>query len=194
MKVALYCRVSTDNFNQDVSRQINELNEISDRQGWDVVETYVDDGVSGTKKSRPALNQMLKDARQRKFKMIVCLELSRLARSTKHLLDMLEDLKKRDIHLYVHNQGIDTSNYMGEFLMTILSAIAQMEVSQLKERVKSGIKNSRKKGDGSWGRKSNLTPEKERQIRLKRNEGWGIIRLAKEFKVGQPTIRKVIAA
>ena len=194
MKIALYCRVSTDNFNQDVSRQISELNEIAARQNWDVVETYVDDGVSGTKKSRPALNQMLKDARQRKFKMIVCLELSRLARSTKHLLDMLEDLKQRDIHLYVHNQGIDTSNYMGEFLITILSAIAQMEVSQLAERVKSGIKNSRKKGGGSWGRKSNLTPEKERQIRLKRNEGWGIIRLAKEFKVGQPTIRKVIAS
>ena len=120
MKVALYCRVSSDNFNQDVSRQISELNEIADRQNWDVVETYVDDGVSGTKKSRPALNQMLKDARQRKFRMIVCLELSRLARSTKHLLDMLEDLKQRDIHLYVNNQGIDTSNYMGEVLMTIL--------------------------------------------------------------------------
>lgn len=191
-KVALYARISTDNLGQDVSRQLVELRAVCDAHDWEIVDEYVDEGESGTKRVRPELDRMLKDARQRKFKKIVCLELSRIARSTKHLLDMVEELKCKNIHLYIHNQGIDTSTYMGEFFATVLSALAQIEVAQISERVKSGISNSRRKNGGAWGRPTNLTDTVAAQILEKRNEGWGIKRLAKEFSVSHQTVRKVL--
>ena len=81
---------------------------------------------------------------------------------------------------------------MGEFFATVLSAIAQIEVAQLSERVKSGISNARRKNGGTWGRKSNLTDQIAQEILLKRNEGWGIKRLAKEFSVSHQTVRKIL--
>ena len=81
---------------------------------------------------------------------------------------------------------------MGEFFATVLSAIAQIEVAQLSERVKSGISNSRRKNDGAWGRRTNLTDEVAAQILERRNEGWGIKKLAKEFSVSHQTVRKVL--
>ena len=83
MKVAIYCRVSTVDMGQNVERQVLELREICQRNDWEIVGEYIDDGVSGTKKSRPQLDLMMKHARMRKFNKIVCLELSRIARSTK---------------------------------------------------------------------------------------------------------------
>jgi len=191
-RVALYARISTDNLGQDVERQLVELRGVCNAHDWEIVDEYVDEGESGTKKNRPELDRMLKDARQRKFQMVACLELSRIARSTKHLLDMVEELKTKNIHLYIHNQGIDTSNYMGEFFATVLSAIAQIEVAQLSERVKSGISNARRKNGGSWGRKSNLTDEIAQEILDRRQEGWGIKKLAKEFSVSHQTVRKIL--
>jgi len=190
--VALYARISTDNLGQDVERQLVELRTVCAAHEWNIIDEYVDEGESGTKRNRPELDRMLKDARQRKFQMVACLELSRIARSTKHLLDMVEELKSKNINLYIHNQGIDTSTYMGEFFATVLSAIAQIEVAQLSERVKSGISNSRRKNGGAWGRRTNLTDEVAAQILERRNEGWGIKKLAKEFAVSHQTVRKVL--
>ena len=191
-KVALYARISTDNLGQDVERQLVELRAVCAVHDWDVIDEYVDEGESGTNRNRPELDRMLKDARQRKFHMVACLELSRIARSTKHLLDMVEELKSKNIHLYIHNQGIDTSTYMGEFFATVLSALAQIEVAQLSERVKSGIANARRKKGGAWGRKSNLTHDIAQEILSKRTKGWGIKKLAKEFSVSHQTVRKVL--
>ena len=158
MKVAIYCRVSTVDMGQNVERQVLELRDICQRNDWEIVGEYIHDGVSGTKKSRPQLDLMMKHARMRKFNKIVCLELSRIARSTKHMLDILEDLKGRKQHIFIVNQGIDTSNYMGEFFATVLTALAAVEVEQISERVKSGIANARKKNGGKWGRqKTKLT-------------------------------------
>ena len=101
MKVAIYCRVSTVDMGQNVERQVLELREICQRNDWEIVGEYIDDGVSGTKKSRPQLDLMMKHARMRKFNKIVCLELSRIARSTKHMLDILEDFERtQPTHFY----------------------------------------------------------------------------------------------
>ena len=196
MKVAIYCRVSTVDMGQNVERQVLELREICQRNDWEIVGEYIDDGVSGTKKSRPQLDLMMKHARMRKFNKIVCLELSRIARSTKHMLDILEDLKGRKQHIFIVNQGIDTSNYMGEFFATVLTALAAVEVEQISERVKSGIANARKKNGGKWGRqKTKLTIQDKNKIGLLREkEGYGILRLAKKFSVSTHTIYKVLDA
>ena len=196
LKVAIYCRVSTVDMGQNVERQVLELREICQRNDWEIVGEYIDDGVSGTKKSRPQLDLMMKHARMRKFNKIVCLELSRIARSTKHMLDILEDLKGRNQHIFIVNQGIDTSNYMEEFFATVLTAIASVEVEQISERVKSGIANARKKNGGKWGRqKTKLTMQQKTDIKsLRAEKEYGILKLAKKFSVSTHTIYKILDA
>ena len=97
--VCLYTRISTSNLGQDIDRQIYELQNVCKNNEWDIVEEYTEVGESGSKKDRPELTRLLKDARQHKFQMVVCLELSRIARSTKHLLDLVGELRNRKIHL-----------------------------------------------------------------------------------------------
>jgi len=108
----------------------------------------------------------------------------------------LEDLKGRKQHIFIVNQGIDTSNYMGEFFATVLTAFAAVEVEQISERVKSGIANARKKNGGKWGRqKTKLTMQQKTDIKsLRAEKEYGILKLAKKFSVSTHTIYKILDA
>jgi DNA invertase Pin-like site-specific DNA recombinase len=86
------------------------------------------------------------------------------------LLNLLEELKLWNVNLVSVKEGIDTSTPMGEMVATMLSAISKMELFNISHRVKSGIANARRKGDGSWGKKSNLTDEVKEQILQKRKK------------------------
>ena len=79
MKVAIYARISTENFSQDVNRQLHEVHAFCERMEYEVVDEYVDEGFSKTTRNRPALDKLIKSARQRKFKLVVSDELSRFA-------------------------------------------------------------------------------------------------------------------
>src|ERR1017187_5209987 len=92
MRVALYARVSTLN-GQNPEMQLEELREYAARRGWEVTEEYVDQGVSGSKESRPALNRLMADAQRRKLDAIVCWKIDRFGRSLKHLVNALADLE-----------------------------------------------------------------------------------------------------
>ena len=193
-QVALYARISTEHLGQDIDRQLNEVREYCHRAGYEIVEEYVDEGFARTTRNRPALDQLIKDARQRKFKLVVSDELSRFAGTPALLLNLLEELRLWNVHLVSVKEGIDTSNAMGEMVATMLSAISKMELFNISHRVKSGIANARRKKGGEWGRRTNLTNESAAQILMKRKEGWGIKKLAKEFSVSHQTIRKVLSA
>ena len=91
IRVALYARVSTLN-NQDPEMQLAELREYAGRRGWQIVEEYVDQGVSGSKESRPALNRLMADACRRKFDAILVWKIDRFGRSLKHLVNALAEL------------------------------------------------------------------------------------------------------
>ena len=86
-RVCLYARVSRKE--QDCARQLVELREIADNHGWNIVDEYIDSGISGATRSRPELDRMLKDAISRKFELVATLELSRLGRSVKICLILL---------------------------------------------------------------------------------------------------------
>lgn len=194
ISVALYARISKDNMGQDIDRQINEVREYCSRCGYEIVEEYLDEGFARTTRNRPALDRLIKDARQRKFHLVVSDELSRFAGTPALLMTLLEELKLWNVHLVSVKEGIDTSNVMGELVATLLSAISKMEIYNISHRVKSGIANSRRKNGGVWGRPTNLTNEKTLQILKNREMGWGIKKLAKEFSVSNQTIRKVLDA
>lgn len=193
-RVAIYARVSTND--QSCERQLVELREVAENHNWEVVQEYVDTGVSGAKTSRPQLDSMMKDAFSRKFDMVMILELTRIGRNTKHLLETVERLNEKSIDLYIQKEKIDTSTASGKLFFSVTAVFAEFERNLIAERVKSGIANARNKKPGkSWGRKSNLTQETAAEIvRLHKKEGVGKVRLSKQFSVSVQTVYKVLNA
>src|SRR4051812_28188079 len=97
MKAALYARVSTAD--QRCDSQLRELHDFAVRQGWTVFNEYIDQGVSGKKTSRPELDQMLTDARLRRFDVVVVYKIDRIVRSLKGFANLMDDLELWNIHL-----------------------------------------------------------------------------------------------
>ena len=188
-RVCLHARVSRKE--QDCARQLVELREIADNHGWNIVDEYIDSGISGATRSRPELDRMLKDAISRKFELVATLELSRLGRSVKNMSDIADLLKSKNIHLFIKNQNIDTSTSVGEFFFNIINSVAQYEVELIRERVISGLENARRKGR-ILGRPSNLTPNVEKKILEMRSKNIGINKISKACGVGAQTIYKVL--
>jgi len=106
MRAALYLRVSTSD--QTVENQRIELARYAQARGWTTVE-YVDEAVSGAKDRRPALDELLMDARRRKFDVLVCWRLDRLGRNLRHLVTLLDDLQALGIGFVTLGEGIDTT-------------------------------------------------------------------------------------
>ena len=189
-KVAIYARVSTTD-KQDVNRQVSELKEVVDNNNWILTDIYIDEGYSRTTTSRPELDRLMKDSFSRKFEMVMTLELSRLGSNLKHMIEVVESLKLRNIYLWIKNQQIDTSTISGMMFYSILTSIANYERELISERVKSGLENARRKGV-VLGRKTNLTPEIEGKIIELKKQGVGYNTLAKRVSVSVRTIRSVL--
>jgi DNA invertase Pin-like site-specific DNA recombinase len=145
-RVALYARVSTGNGQQDPEMQLRELREFSERRGWAIADVYTDAGISGSKDSRPALNRLMSDARQRRFDVIVVWRFDRFARSVSHILRALETFNALGIDFISFSENIDTSTPTGKMIFTVLGAVAELERSLIIERVRAGIRNARAKG------------------------------------------------
>jgi DNA invertase Pin-like site-specific DNA recombinase len=189
-KVVLYCRVSTKDQNCD--RQISELRQIAKNHNYHIIDEYIDTGFSGSLKSRPELDRMMTDAFSKKFEMIMTLELSRIGRSTKNLLEIVEKLKEKDINLFIANQQIDTSTPSGSMFFTIASAFATYERDLIRERVISGLQNAKKKGV-VLGRKTNLNGMTKNKIIEMKSQNIGLKKIAFETKVSVQSIRKLLS-
>lgn len=163
MNVAIYARISTSNGQQSPEMQLVALREYCNARRFEIYKEYVDQGFSGSKKSRPALNQLMDDARKRKFDMVCVWKFDRFARSTKHLITALEEFKSLNIDFISYCENIDTSSPLGRAIFTIVAAIAELERSIIIERVKSGLEAARKKGKklGRPGKVVNIVNFKE---------------------------------
>jgi DNA invertase Pin-like site-specific DNA recombinase len=146
LRVALYARVSTNNGHQDPEMQLRELREYAMRRGWTVTEEYVDRGVSGSKDRRPALDQMLLAAKQRKFDVLLVWKLDRFARSLRHLLVALSEFEALNIAFVSLRDNLDLSTPSGRLMFQIIGAMAEFERELTRERVRGGLRNARAKG------------------------------------------------
>src|SRR5665811_618595 len=144
-RVALYARVSTLN-GQDPEMQLSELREYASRRGWRITREYVDQGVSGSKESRPELNQLMADAHQRKFDAVLVWKIDRFGRSLKHLVNALADLCAYGVAFISFRDNLDLSTPSGRLMFQIIGAMAEFERSLIQERVKAGLRNARAKG------------------------------------------------
>ena len=144
MRAAIYARVST--LDQHPENQLAELRRYVAARGWDAAVEYVDHGVSGAKESRPALDRLVKDARRRKFDVVVTWKLDRLGRNLKHLITLLDDLQALGVAFVSLNEGIDATTPAGRLQMHVLGAIAEFERSRIVERVRAGLARARAQG------------------------------------------------
>ena len=144
IKVAAYCRVSTDYEDQlnSLSTQIKYFTEyISTHDGWELIEVYYDEGITGTSvKKRDGFNRMIKDCENGKINLILTKEVSRFARNTVDTLCFTRKLSALGIGVIFMNDGIDTRDKDGELRLTIMASIAQEESRKVSERVKWGIR------------------------------------------------------
>jgi DNA invertase Pin-like site-specific DNA recombinase len=144
-RVALYARVSTLT-GQSPEMQLVEMREYVATRGWQVIEEYVDHGVSGAKKSRPALNRLLADAKQRRFDAVVVWKIDRFGRSLRHLVNSIAELENLGVSFVSLRDSIDLSSPSGILMFQLIAAMSQFERSLIQERVKAGIRNARNKG------------------------------------------------
>jgi len=143
VKCAIYCRVST--IDQNPKHQENALLEYAKNNQYDVYKVYTDK-TSGSKQSRPALNDLMFDARAKKFNVVLVWKLDRLGRSLKHLLQITQEWNKKGIDFVCITQNIDTTNSTGKLVFHILGAIAEFERELISERTKEGLKTAALKG------------------------------------------------
>ena len=190
-KVCLYARVSKAS--QSVERQISELEVVAERNDWKIVDRYIDHGISGAKgrEQRPELDRMMKDSTKRKFDVVMVWSIDRLGRSLQNLMEILNDLKSKNIDLYMDQQAIDTTTPTGSLMFAMIGAFSQFEREMIRERVISGLDNAPKKGR-IGGRPSNLTDEIRSKIVELKGAGISIRKIMDECSVGTATVYKVL--
>src|SRR6516162_7194427 len=164
-RAALYMRVSTKGHGQTTDTQALALHEYAQRRGFDIAGEYRDEGISGSKDSRPALDQLMKDARARKFDVVIVTRFDRFARSVSHLLRALEEFSHLGIDFVSLSESIDTSTPMGKMTFTVLGTVAELERNLIKERVHMGISRARKQGK-QLGRPKRIFDKEKAQTML----------------------------
>ena len=134
-RAAFYLRVTP--FDPDPEPQLLEIRQIVVERGYEIVTEFIEK-VSATKTKRPALDRLLADARRGHFDLVIVWSCDRIARSTRHFLDLLEELYRLHIEFSSVRDGIDTGGPQGGALVQLTSALAGLERSLTSERVRAG--------------------------------------------------------
>src|SRR5204863_345187 len=151
---------------------------------WTIVE-YVDRGVSGAKDRRPALDELVTDARRRRFDVVVCWRLDRLGRNLKHLITLLEELQALGVAFVSLAEGIDATTPAGKLQMHILGAIAEFERERIRERVLAGLQRARSQGTRLGRPRASIPID-----RLQRVDGLTVDVAAVRLGVSRSTVKR----
>src|SRR5664279_6296644 len=130
-RAALYMRVST--VDQHPETQLHDLRQMATQRGYEIVQEYTD-RISGVKAKRPGLDQMMADGRRGRFDVVLVWACDRIARSTRHFLEVLDDLNRLNIEFVSFRENIDTGGPLGRAIVIIIGAIAELERSLIVER------------------------------------------------------------
>jgi len=186
-RVALYARVSTTD--QSTDSQLLDLRRYVSERGWNIYREYVDEGISGTKDSRPALNELMNYAKKRRFDVVLVWRFDRFARSTKHLILALEEFKNLGIDFVSYQENIDTSSPLGSAIFTIISAVAQLERDIIAERVKAGLRKARQNGKKLGRPRVNVDV---REIRQLRSDGMSLRTIARKVGISHTRVATLL--
>jgi DNA invertase Pin-like site-specific DNA recombinase len=186
-RVALYSRVST-NHGQDPELQLRELREYAASRGWKIMQEYVDQGVSGSKDSRPALNRLMSDAHQRKIDAVLVWKLDRFGRSLRHLVNALAELEALGVAFISFRDNLDLSTPSGRLMFQIIGAMAEFERSLIQERVKAGLRNAKAKGQRLGRPRADVD---KAEVEALRSSGASWRAVAEKLGVGVGTVHRI---
>jgi DNA invertase Pin-like site-specific DNA recombinase len=188
-KCALYARVSTPE--QHVETQLYDLRQLAAQRGFEVIAEYTDHGVSGAKARRPGLDSLMSDARKRKFSVVLVAAFDRVARSTRHFLQVTSELDSLGVEFVSRRENIDTSGPMGRLFLTLIASIAELEADLIKERIRAGMRRRRLEGY-RLGRQP-LDVDRAAIVRDRLN-GMSLMKCSKKYGVSRASVIRFVRA
>ena len=188
MKAAIYARVSTAD--QTTDNQILELQKAAERQGWTVDRVYTDT-ISGAATKRPELDALMTAVMRKEIDVVMVWDVSRLGRSLQHLISLLSDFHSKDVGLYLHQQGVDTTTPSGKAMFSMMGVFAEFERSMIQERVKAGLARARAQGK-RLGRPP-VPPIKIAKVKALREQGLSIRKIAKRVGISHGKVQSLVA-
>ena len=187
-RAVLYMRVSS--VDQHPETQLHDLKQMAAQRGYEIVQEYTDK-ISGTKARRPGLGDLMRDARRGRFDVVLVWACDRIARSTRHFLEILDELNRLNVEFVSFRESIDTSGPLGRAIIVIIGAIAELERNLIVERVKAGMRRARLEGR-HIGRQP-VAVDRE-AICCDRRRGQSLRQIAKYHRISTATVRRVLAS
>jgi DNA invertase Pin-like site-specific DNA recombinase len=185
-RAAIYVRVST--VDQRVESQLYDLRELATQRGIEVVQEYQDCGISGSKARRPGLDALMADARRKRFSVVLVAAFDRVARSTKHFLQVIDELDSLGVVFLSRRENIDTSGPMGRLFLTLISSIAELESDLIRERVRAGMR--RAKLEGRQIGRARLDVDRE-QVVHDRRSGMSLTDVARKYSISRASVCRI---
>jgi DNA invertase Pin-like site-specific DNA recombinase len=185
-RAAVYTRVSSGD--QHPETQLYDLRELAKQRRFEIVQEYTDT-ISGSKSKRPGLNQLLADARRRRFDVILVAAFDRVARNVRHFLEVLDELNHLGVEFISLRENIDTGGPLGRAMVVIVGAIAELERSLIVERVKAGMRRARLEGR-RIGR-APLNVDRAAVVR-DRFSGMSLTQVARKHRVSRATVCRLV--
>ena len=195
LRVAAYCRVSTDSDEQETSydAQVTHYTEyIQKNPEWELAGIFADDGISGTNtKKRTEFNRMIDECMAGNIDMIITKSISRFARNTLDCLQYIRQLKEKYIPVYFEKENINTMDSKGEVLLTIMASLAQQESQSLSQNVKLGLQYRYQQGEiqVNCARFLGYTKDENKRLVIVPEEAEIIKRIYREYLEGSSMLK-----
>jgi len=187
-RAVLYMRVSS--VDQHPETQLHDLRQMASQRGYEIVQEYTD-RISGVKARRPGLGDLMRDARRGKFDVVLIWACDRIARSTRHLLEVLDEFNRLNIEFVSFRESIDTSGPLGRAIVVIIGAIAELERNLIVERVRAGMR--RAKLEGRHIGRNPIAVDRE-GILCDRRRGQSLRQIARYHRISTATVARVLAS
>jgi DNA invertase Pin-like site-specific DNA recombinase len=182
-KCAIYARVALPG--QQVSGQVLPLRKLAAERGFEVVAEYQDQGISGTKARRSGLDALMLDARRHRFSVVLVAAFDRIAKSTRHFLQVLDEFGKLGIEFISTKEAVDTTGAMGGSLMTLFGLIAQLDGALVRERIRQGM--ARRRLEGFRLGRAPLSVDHQSLVR-DRLSGMSLTNVAKKYGISRASV------
>jgi len=186
-RVIIYARVSTKE--QNVDMQLSDLKSYAELRKLRVVEVYID-YASGAKSDRVNYQKLFNDVRKRKTDVVLVWKFDRFARSTKELINALEEFNSLGVDFISYKENVDTSTPAGKILFTMISAFAEFERSIIRERVIAGMEKAKARG-ARIGRPK-IPPFTKQKVIMLKERGLTYKEIIKQVKISKSAYYEIV--
>jgi DNA invertase Pin-like site-specific DNA recombinase len=187
-RCGIYARCSTDL--QSTDNQLIDLRRFAEQRGWEISKEFVDQGVSGAKDRRPALDELMSHARKRKVDIVLVWKFDRFARSAHHLLSALAEFKALDIDFSSVQDAVDTTTPYGKAMFTVIGAMAELERELIRSRVINGVQKAKERGKHIGRPKAAFDLAKAKTLA---SEGHSYVAIGRILGVSRMTAARALA-